>query len=97
MPSGVGRAPIGDEGDARSSCRNLRNARTRQEQLTENDYDPANKGSKRDGDGDTEVLAPDLLAACKANDEGWAQDLLADGVSPGYSDPESGMFHFIFC
>ena len=49
------------------------------------------KGSKRDGGADPEVMAPDLLAACKANDEGWAQDLLSDGVSPGYSDPESGM------
>eukprot|EP00752_Nemacystus_decipiens_P010334 g9206.t1 len=48
------------------------------------------EGSKRDSGADPEVLAPDLLAACKANDEGWAKDLLADGVSPGYSDPESG-------
>lgn len=36
------------------------------------------------------MLAPDLLATCKANDTVRAQDFLADGVPPGYSDPESG-------
>eukprot|EP00903_Cladosiphon_okamuranus_P010377 g9816.t1 len=61
------------------------------EELDGSEFDPEiTKGSTRDGGADPEVLAPDLLAACKANDEGWAKDLLADGVSPAYSDPESG-------
>lgn len=69
----------------------------KQEELDGSDFDPETiKGSKQNGGADPEILAPDLLAACKANDEGWAQDLLADGVSPAYSDPESGMFH-VFC
>lgn len=79
--------------DITSSCRNLQNAaHTKQEEPDGSEYDPENtKDSKRDGGADPEILAPDLLAACKANDEGCAQDLLADGVAPGYSDPESGM------
>lgn len=69
---------------------------SKQEELDGSEYfTEKNKGSKRDGGADPEVLAPDLLAACKANDEGCAQDFLADGVSPGYSDPESGMFHVL--
>lgn len=65
----------------------------KQEELDGDEFDPeTSKNSKRDSGADPEVLAPDLLAACKANDEGWTQDLLADGVSPVYSDPESGMF-----
>ncbi|CAN0467898.1 unnamed protein product, partial [Ectocarpus sp. 12 AP-2014] len=39
---------------------------------------------------DPETLAPDLLAACKENNDARAQEFLADGVPPGYSDPESG-------
>lgn len=47
-------------------------------------------GAPSDAGVDPEALASDLLAACKANDTKRAQDLVADGVSPGFSDPESG-------
>lgn len=36
------------------------------------------------------VLTADLLAACKNNDTKRAQDLLANGILPDYSEPESG-------
>lgn len=39
----------------------------------------------------SELLAPDLLAACMDNDTSRAQDLLASGVPHGYLDPESGI------
>lgn len=44
-----------------------------------------------DSDVDPELLSPELLAAaCKENDTARARELLADGVPPGYIDPESG-------
>lgn len=58
--------------------------------LDENTYRPARNNSAYDGGGDPEVHASDLLAACKANETAKVQDFLADGVPPGYSDPESG-------
>ena len=36
------------------------------------------------------MLTADLLAACKNNDTKRAQDLLANGILPDYSEPESG-------
>lgn len=63
---------------------------SQEEELDDSEYlSVKNKNANR-GDEDPELLAPDLLAACKANDERCAQDLLADGASPGYYDPESG-------
>lgn len=50
--------------------------------------------SRRDVSGagaDRGSLSPDLLAACKDNDPACVRALLADGVPPGYIDPESGM------
>ncbi|CAM9680697.1 unnamed protein product [Ectocarpus sp. 6 AP-2014] len=62
-----------------------------EEEVHESEFLPGkNKGPKFDGGIDPEILAPDLLAACKENNDARAQDFLADGVPPGYSDPESG-------
>lgn len=52
---------------------------------------PHKGGSTSDGGGeDPELLGPDLLAACKDNDNKRAQELIDEGVPPGFSDAESG-------
>ena len=61
-----------------------------QEEVDESEYLSQKNNNPNSGGEDPELLAPDLLAACKAKDDRGAQDLLADGVSPGYFDPESG-------
>lgn len=68
-----------------------------QEEVNESEFLPGKKkGLKLDGGIDPETLAPDLLAACKENNDAGAQDFLADGVPPGYSDPESGALYSCF-
>lgn len=68
-----------------------------QEEVHESEFLPGkNKGPKLDGGIDPETLAPDLLAACKENNDARAQDFLTDGVPPGYADPESGALYSRF-
>ncbi|CAM9304009.1 unnamed protein product, partial [Hapterophycus canaliculatus] len=61
------------------------------DELDENDFRAKRKnGSNRDDGTDPDVLAPDLLAACKENNVKRVRDLLDDGAPPAYSDPTSG-------
>lgn len=52
---------------------------------------PMDDNSMTDSVGEESgVLIADLLAACKNDDTKRAQDLLAKGILPDYSEPESG-------
>lgn len=73
------------------STRNPTLALPRQEEPDDSDFRAKKKnGSNRDDGTDPDILAPDLLAACKENNVARVYDLLGDGAPPAYSDPTSG-------